>query len=43
VHAMVEVDEFLVLSYSLTRSKVHDSREFANVWNKLPSNVSPTH
>ncbi len=41
VHADIEVDEFLVLSYSLTRSNVHDSQMFADVWDKLPSNVSP--
>ena len=41
VHAAIEVDEFLVLSYSLTRSNVHDSREFASVWDRLPSNVTP--
>ena len=41
VHAAMEVDEFLVLSYSLTRSNVHDSQMFADVWDKLPSNVTP--
>jgi transposase len=41
VHATIEVDEFLVLSYKLTRSNVHDSRKFADVWNGLPSNVTP--
>jgi transposase len=41
VHAAIEVDEFLVLSYSLTRSNVHDSQMFADVWDKLPSNVEP--
>jgi len=41
VHATIEVDEFIVLSYSLTRSNVHDSREFASVWDRLPSNVAP--
>jgi len=25
VHAMIEVDMFIVISYSLTRSNVHDS------------------
>jgi len=39
VHAAIEVDEFLVLSYSLTRSNVHDSQMFADVWNELPTNV----
>ena len=41
VHAAIEVDEFVVLSYSLTDSNVHDSREFSNVWDRLPSNVTP--
>jgi len=41
VHAAIEVDEFLILSYKLTESNVHDSRMFSDVWNKLPSNVSP--
>ena len=41
VHAASEVDEFLVLSYELTRSNVHDSQVFADVWDRLPSNVSP--
>ena len=39
VHATIEVDGFIVLSYSLTRSNVHDSRMFITVWNKLPRNV----
>ena len=41
VHATVEVDEFIVLSYSLTRSNMHDSRMFSDVWDRLPSNVVP--
>jgi len=41
VHAAIEVDEFLILSYELTDSNVHDSQMFADVWDKLPSNVSP--
>ena len=41
VHATIEVDEFIVLSYSLTASNVHDSQMFAEVWDKLPSNVVP--
>lgn len=41
VHATVEVDEFIVLSYSLTRSNVHDSQMFADVWDRLPSNIVP--
>jgi len=41
LHAVIEADEFFVLSYELTRSNVHDSQMFAGVWDKLPSNVSP--
>ena len=41
MHATIEVDEFIVLSYSLTRSNVHDSQMFTEVRNRLPSNVSP--
>jgi hypothetical protein len=41
VHAAVEVDEFIVLSYSLTRSNVHESRMFEEVWHELPDNVQP--
>jgi len=41
VHAMIEVDEFIVLSYKLTKSNVHESQMFADVWDKLPNNVSP--
>lgn len=41
VHATIEVDEFIVLSYELTRSNVHDSQMFAEVWDRLPSNVVP--
>jgi transposase len=41
VHAAVEVDEFVVLSYGLTKSDVHESRMFEEVWRKLPDNVRP--
>ncbi|KQM12084.1 hypothetical protein AOA80_04555 [Methanomassiliicoccales archaeon RumEn M1] len=41
VNAAIEVDEFLVLSYELTKSNVHDSREFSNVWDQLPNKVVP--
>jgi len=40
-HAAIETDSFMVLSYSLTRSNVHDGQMFAEVWDRLPSNVSP--
>jgi len=41
VHATIEVDEFLVLSYELTASNVHESQMFCDVWEKLPENVAP--
>jgi transposase len=41
VHAAIEVDEFIVLSFELTSSNVHDSQMFASVWDRLPKNVSP--
>jgi transposase len=41
IHAAIEVDQFFVLSYSLTDSNVHDSQMFPEVWDKLPNNVSP--
>jgi transposase len=40
VHAAIETDEFLVLSYSLTGSNVHDSQMFAAVWDGIPDNVT---
>jgi hypothetical protein len=43
VHAAIEVGEFIVLSYELTKSNVHDSQMFADIWNEMPSNVSPKH
>ena len=41
VHAAIEVDEFIVLSYKLTDSSVHDSQMFEGVWNGLPENIRP--
>ncbi len=41
VYATVEVDEFIVLSYSQTRSKVHASQMFTDVWDQLPPKVTP--
>ena len=38
-HAAIETGSFVVLSYELTRSNVHDSQMFADVWDGLPSNV----
>ncbi len=40
VHAAIEVDKFVVLSYELTPSNVHDSQMFSEVWNGLPSNIN---
>jgi hypothetical protein len=37
-HAVIEVDSFLVLSYVLTDSDVHESQTFGEAWNGLPSN-----
>ena len=39
-HDVVEVDEFIVLSYQLTESNVHESQMFSEVWSGLPNNVS---
>ena len=41
VHAAVEVNNYLILSYKMTRSKVHDSRMFGPVWEQLPDNIQP--
>lgn len=41
MHAAIEVDEFIVLTFKPTRSNVHDSREVSNVWDRLTSNVTP--
>ena len=40
-HAAIETDSFVVLSYELTSSNVHESQMFADVWNHLPKNVMP--
>ena len=41
MHATIEVNEFILLSFKLSRSNVHDGQMFADVWDRLPSNVSP--
>jgi hypothetical protein len=41
VHAAVEIDSFLVLNYELTKSNVHESQMFEEVWNEFPDNVIP--
>ena len=40
IHAVIEVDSFVVLNYELTPSNVHDSQMFSDVWDRLPTNVS---
>ncbi|MGB9591983.1 MAG: transposase [Candidatus Kryptoniota bacterium] len=40
-HAAVEVDSFSILSYSLTKSNVHESQPFEEVWGNLPRNITP--
>jgi len=40
-HAAIEVDSFLILSYELTASNVHDSQVFSDVWERLPKNIVP--
>ncbi|MCG7845270.1 MAG: transposase, partial [Methanomassiliicoccales archaeon] len=40
-HAAIEVDSFLILSYELTASNVHESQVFSDIWMKLPENVAP--
>ena len=42
VHATIEVDGFIILSYELTRSNMHYSQIFSDVWDMLPKNVTPT-
>jgi len=41
-HAAVEVDGFFILSYSLSKSNVHESQMFEEVWDGLPDDVIPT-
>jgi len=41
-HAAIEVDRFLVLSYELTASNVHERQMFSGVWERLAKNVAPT-
>jgi hypothetical protein len=40
-HAAIETDSFIVLSYELTASNVHESQMFASVWDGLPANIVP--
>jgi transposase len=41
VHATIEVDGFLVLSYSMSKSNVHESQMFSEVWNDIHEKVVP--
>lgn len=41
LHATIEIDSFFVLSYELTKSNVHDSQVFGDVWDTVPGNVIP--
>jgi len=38
-HVAIETDSFIVLSYELTASNVHESQMFASVWDGLPANI----
>ena len=40
-HVNVDEDSFLIMSYSLTKSNVHESVEFKKNWKNLPENVTP--
>jgi len=41
IHAAVEIDNFLIWNYVLTKSNVHDSQVFSEVWDDMPNNVIP--
>lgn len=40
-HAAIEVDNFIVLSYELTASNLHESQMFSKVWNGLLYYIRP--
>ncbi len=40
-HVNIDEDSFIIISYSLTKSNVHESVEFEKNWNNLPQNVNP--
>lgn len=42
LHASIEIDTFFILSYELTKSNVHESKMFENVWQSLPDNIEPS-
>jgi len=39
LHATVETETFFILSYTLTDSNVHESRQYETVWKILPENI----
>ena len=41
LHATIEPDFFFILSYELSKSNVHDSQKFKNLWIDLPTNIVP--
>lgn len=41
LHATVETGFFFILSYELSKSNVHDSQKFEDLWINLPKNVEP--
>ena len=41
LHATIETDFFFILSYELSKSNVHDSQKFKDIWLDLPTNVVP--
>jgi transposase len=41
VHAAIETETFVVLNYEISRSNVHESKRFEEVWKNLPPNVTP--
>jgi len=40
-NVIIEVDEFVMLAYHLSRSNVHESQTFRQAWDRLPENVIP--
>ena len=41
LHAAIEINSFFVLNYELTKSNVHDSQVFGDVWDDVPNNIIP--
>ena len=40
-NVVIEVDEFIILAYYLSRSNVHESQTFRQAWDRLPDNIIP--